>query len=173
MRLSYFILLLDFQYHCFFSACSDWFCWHLTYVYRYYVFFFQYSLFFFKFSYFRRLDIFNVLSWGQELVSRTDCVSASSNGILFTCSQYGWTALLNRHPIKDITRFLSFCLHCLPGRKHIYLRTYIPIIKRILFSVIYFKMAVSLSVFAKFLFFNISSISLSIRVACIFFTKFW
>ena len=69
---------------------------------------FSFSIPFFLYSYFRRPDIFNVLSRGQGLVSRTDCVSANPNGILFTCSPDDWTALLNRHPIEDIHVFLPF-----------------------------------------------------------------
>ena len=80
---------------------------------------------FFLILYFRRPDIFNVLSRGRGLVSRTDCVSASSNGILFTCSPDDWTALLNRHPIEDIHVFLSFFCMAFQGGS-----IYIPIIKR-------------------------------------------
>ena len=76
------------------------------------------------FFYFRRPDTFNVLSRGRGLVSRTDCVSASSNGILFTCSPDDWTALLNRHPIEDTRFSVIFCIAFQGGS------IYIPIIKR-------------------------------------------
>ena len=122
----FFLLFLDFQHALFFFSRS--FClvlfWHLTHMYCYYVF--SFSIPFFCFLIFRQTDIFNVLSRGRGLVGRTNCVSSSSKGILFTRSLDDWTALLNRQPIEDITFFFchSSCIAFQGGS------IYIPIIKR-------------------------------------------
>ena len=125
----------------FFQFCLVLF-WHLTHMYCYYVF--SFSIPFFCFLIFRQPDIFNVLSRGRGLVGRTNCVSSSSNGILFTRSPDDWTALLNRQPIEDITFFFFFfvILLALLSREEAYTFRSLNVL---LYSVILIRIAVSLT----------------------------
>ena len=138
----FFLLFLDFQHALFFfHARSVWFYFGISLTCIVIMSFLSVFLFF-CFLIFRQPDIFNVLSRGRGLVGRTNCVSSSSNGILFTRSPDDWTALLNRQPIEDITFCFFVILLALLSREEAYTFRSLNVL---LYSVILIRIAVSLT----------------------------